>query len=312
MKFQNIQAFEKYVASAPSLSLLVILAPLEEERKKIIAGLLLQLQRKEPELKLFCYEAGEDSVERIIGQLNTRDLFAPKSLVVVEKSELLKKEELLSFSLSSHLILSGSSLKASLEGALVLDLSQEKPWDRVRRLKEGLAAQAAKEGKRLLQEALSGLFEGVGPDLLRLEQELKKVICFVGERTQIELKDIQAVCSFDSLATGWQIAENLVWEEAPLKEPPSFDFSLLGQIRYHLQLGEQMSGLASPDEMLKAIPSLKPKSLEKFLPVVQRRGGRFFREGLKALFQLELACKNSSLSPDLLWSRFQAQLASLR
>jgi DNA polymerase III subunit delta len=317
--YSNLENFKKKLQAAElNPCCCLVLVPVEAERKKICAEVVAHLRQKNPDLRPLYFEAGDAPLEKILAQSKMGDLFETEPLIIIEKGELLKKEEyplltpFLTPSLASvHFILSAASLKQGAEWGeevLTINLTHEKPWERQRRLNLWLTEEAKREGKILEQEALSLLFERVGLDILQLEQELAKLICFVGERSHILLQDVRLMSSSSERLTGWQVAESLIWEETPLKEEPPFDLSLVGQVRYHLQLGLQMSMLPSKEAIVKALPSLRPKSLERYLPIVQKRGSSFFVEGLKALFELEMACKGGSHQIQLFWTRFKARL----
>ena len=295
-------------------SLLLVLSPYEAERKKIIEKICGQV----PSLKPIRCEAGI-GFPQILEKILSPDLFEPQLFFILDKCELLKKDELASLEKnlgSAYLILSGSSLKGTLEHPALktFDFTKEKPWDRAPRLKQWIIEEAKAKGKTFASNALSALFDRIGPDYGQLQQELTKLLCFVGEKPSIELKDVQALVFSTQAATGWQLAESLVWEEKNLLKDPPFDFSFLGQIRYHLQLGQQISSLlqrgVQPHEMIAHMPALKPKALDKYLPIIYRRDKDFFKHALNALFECELRCKSSSVSPDLLWSAFKSKLQS--
>lgn len=273
----------------------IVLAPSEADRKKLVAKILGRL----PSSTVVRYEAGETPFAEILAQVAARDLFETASVIVVERCELLKKEDLaLLVGDYPHLILSGASLKQNVPSAQMTDLTAEKPWDRKRRLANGLIEEAAVQNKKLAPEALSYLLDEVSLDPMLLEQELNKLACFVGERTLIALADARALCQPLVQLTGWQVAENLIWGETPLREEPPFDFSWIGQIRYHLQLGEQIRTGGAPS-----------RQTEKYLSLVKKRPSHFFAEGLKSLFRLELSTKTSTLDPSLAWVRFKAELS---
>lgn len=332
MRYQQLPPFEKQLQEAfpDHLSpIYMVVAQDSFERKNIIKNILAILQKKEVSLSTIFHEAGAQPVEKTLEQLNTRSLFGGCTAVVLEGIEKLKKAEgevLASYlerpARFSYLILGGSSLK-SLPGlyqkgkkeVVLVDLSEEKPWDRQRRLKEWVIVQAAKEKKAFSSEAAAQLLEQIGPDLPTLEQELLKLLCFIGERNRIELKDVQTICSSRTVATGWQISEAIVWGGKPLQHDHmdlSALLALVGQIRYQLQIGHQIGACleqgVKPHELAGYFPTLKPQMLDKYVGEVKKRKADFFARGLQSLFNLELACKSSSSDPKLLFDLFISKL----
>jgi len=180
-------------------------------------------------------------------------------------------------------------------------------------LKQHLIVQAQAAGKTLSSEALAYLLKETGHDMAFLEQELFKLLCYSGERAHISLQDAQTLTPAHNKATGWQVAESLIWGEGSVALPAEGDLSMLialvGQVRYHLQLGCQIATDLSAARA--QFPHLKPQLFEKYQQIVKKRGPLFFQEGLLALYTLELACKSSDFAPALLWGRFTAKLHTL-
>jgi DNA polymerase III delta subunit len=298
-------------------SIYIVLSPSESERKKLIIKIVSKIFNP----VIFSYVAGEDSMERVCSQLQEPDLLASATVVILDKCELLKKEE--SAALQEYLeknsspqtffILQGAFLKHRLQNKelILFDYSAEKPWQRQSRFKEWLRAKAKEEGKVLTGDVVEMLLAEAGDDLLRLEQELFKLVVFVGERAKIELADAKQLLSSAALLTGWQIAESLVWGDGKIKES-AFDLSFIGQIRYHLQLGEEITSCLerglSPQEIFTSLAHFKPKMLEKYLPLAQQKRRGFFKKGLQALFELELNVKSSGVGAEHLFAHFQGQL----
>lgn len=334
MRYQQLPAFEKQLQEAfpDHLSrIYMVAAPDAFERKNIIKNILAVLQKKETSSSVVFHEANALPIEKILEQLNTLSLFGGANIVVLDGIEKLKKadgETLAGYlehpSRFAYLILGGASLKSHAglyqkgkKEVVLIDLAEEKPWDRQRRLKEWILAKAAKEKKTLNADAAAQLLEQIGPDMPALEQELLKLVCFVGERPRIELKDVQTICSSHTVASGWQISEALVWGSRPLKQDHmdlSTLLALIGQIRYQLQIGHQIEALLSqgvhPHELAGYFPSLKPQTLDKCTNEAQRKKRGFFAHGLKLLFDLELSCKSSSTDPELLYDIFTTRLAT--
>lgn len=280
---------------------ILVLSGFEMERRRVVHTLSTL-----PRLK---YEVGV-SLNQLMEAIQSFDLL-PASCFILDKVEGLKKEEaeqlLESIPPTSLLILSGSSFKGSVKGMRVYDFTKEKPWERLSRLKLWLQEEAKLMGKTVTPSALTFLIEKVSQDFGQLEQELAKLSCYVGERPLIDLQDVKMISSSLQEVTGWQLAEALIWEGRIPAEEPLFDMGLIGQIRYHLQLGEQIASLLENQQPLSQIP-LNHKQLDKYLAVVKERPRSFFQRGLQLLFECELACKNSAIPQPLLWMRVKAEL----
>jgi DNA polymerase-3 subunit delta len=153
-----------------------------------------------------------------------------------------------------------------------------------------------------------------------LEQEVSKVITYVGERKEITLSDVHALCSAQKSATFWQLAETMVWREAPAKTEELLDLSsllpLLAQLRTQLQQGMTLAVLleknAPHSEIAHYLPTVKPSALDKLIPVARARRAYFFKRALDILFDVELMAKNSSFEPALLLDLFLTKITLLK
>jgi len=211
LKFQSTPAFEKHLNEAFPDHLshaYMVLSPSDFERKKMIEMILSTLHRKEKMIEV-AFDASSCPIESILDQLNSYSLFGNHSLVVLDRIEKLKKTacEALAHYLSApsqttFLILGGSSLKGLTElyqkgkkELVILDLSEEKPWDRKARLRQWLIKEASHAKKRLAPDLIDYLMEKIEPDMQSLHQELEKLIVFTGEKNAIGLQDALKICS---------------------------------------------------------------------------------------------------------------------
>lgn len=314
MKFTNLAAFEKHLfeASPQHLSrVYMVVAPVEFERRKIIETIIKALRPDATN----AFDAQDGPIEKVIAQLNTLSLFGSRPLTILNSFDKLKKadqEPLAAYlqkpSPFSYLILSGSSLKScdlyqkAQKEVILLDLSEEKPWDKEKRLREYLAKEAVREGKTLSPDLIAHLFSEIGPDMASLNSELFKLVSYVGCRPKITLDDAKAICASYQTLSGWQLAEGIIWDstypDAPIDT--SVLIPLIGQLRYHLQVGYQIcEGTA---------PYLKAAQADKFMSLSRKFGPHYFKKGLEALFELELSSKSSGIAPDLLLDVFIAKL----
>lgn len=71
--------------------------------------------------------------------------------------------------------------------------------------RRGLKARA----KDISDEAMAELLARIGPNARQLDSELEKIALYVGERNQITLKDVQAVCARNKLSRAFALGDAL-------------------------------------------------------------------------------------------------------
>jgi len=324
LKLQSVAAFEKHLHEAfpDHISpVYLVVTSCDFERKKMVEKITQLLLHHDARSHLEHFDGEHASIEAVLGHLNTRSLFGGQSLAVVDR--IVKSDPLLAYLQAPNpeacLILASPAMKPAADlyqkgkkEMVVLDLSEEKPWERQRRLQEWLLVEAKKEGKVLQSDALGYLFENVGPDMPGLHQEFLKTLCYVGERAAITLKDVQAISPQRSLATAWQLAEGVVWGKEAVPEEKTSDVGFLlmflGQLRYHFQTGlrlaEYLEKKLHPAEIARQFPTLRSHTLEKYVAGAKAQKKEYFRRGLTSLFELEFALKSSPAHPALLFDRW--------
>jgi DNA polymerase-3 subunit delta len=331
VKFPSIAAFDKHLKEAfPDhlAPIFLIVTPDEYERRKNIDKITALIQKKDATVRIVRLSGLDDPIEQVKGELLTPSLWGGLTLVIYEAVDKIKNNEELGnlfahFPLGVHLVLGASGFKAvsalyqkGKKEVVVLDMSDEKPWEKERRLQEWLVNEARVQQKTLNSDVVHYLMQHLGPDLATLDQELSKLICFVGDKPRIELEDAKAICGTRDLFTGWQLAEKIVWEKATsLGEKLSdmgFLFPFIGQLRYHLKLGYRIAELIeikpTPGDIKHHFPTLRPQQIEKFFAQAKSRKAIFFHRGLEMLYNLEFASKSSPLDIAVLFDLFQAKL----
>ena len=76
---------------------------------------------------------------------------------------------------------------------VILDLSDEKPWDKQKRILTELHDRAKERGKKISSDATALLIQYHGNDGAILEQELEKIMTYIGDRSQVEKEDVQTL-----------------------------------------------------------------------------------------------------------------------
>ncbi len=324
MRYTNLKAFQKHlVSAAPSNFSRVYLASVaaDFEREKIIHSILSLVQS--PDSPATRLSGAEFAIRDFCDALQSPSLFGGESVWVLDELDQLNKKtleavgELIRQPLPGYLILGSrtKALSAAVEKlGVVLDLVDEKSWDRETRLTEGLIERAKNAGKRLESDVIPLLFERVEKESALLENELDKLICYVGDRSSIGSGDVLAVGASSRTQTLWQVAEEMVWEGGPLPSLEDTAFhGLLPILRSQLQMGLKIASLIEgqiPSDAWSAhLPKIWPKTLEKRTSQAARLGSSYFRKGIQALFEIELLSRGASTQYAALLSLFRSQMS---
>ena len=314
MKYTNLKAFEQassriYLVSIPDsqerLSLL-------EATAKRVLPLGCSLERFSPDQE--CRE--------LFDALSSPSLFGGEAAILLDECQDLKKkdvESLVSFlekgALFGFLFL-GSSGKTPLAKVVekvgsFFDMSEEKPWDKEKRISETLASFAKGEGRWLAPDAISLLLERLGPDLSLLMQEVRKLICYVGDNPAIGRSEVFRASPMSLSQIPWKVAEEIVWEGRGTFDVAMFH-PLLFSIRSQLQIGLKMTTLLeegiSPSEWAPYFPKMWPKTLEKRRSQASLLGSAFFKKGLDVLFKVESLSRTSSSQLEALFDLLRGSL----
>lgn len=319
MKFPSILAFEKHLKEATPEQFFLIVSPAEYERQKVFdkIGAVLKPSRK-------VWLSGlEATLTQVRDELLSPSLWGGVTVVIFDNVDKVKNlvELFAHLPPETHLIIGSGSFKPVSElyqkgkkEIVALDLSDEKPWDKERRLQEWLITRVKEQKKALSHESAVFLVQTLGADLAVLDQELGKLLCYVGEKEKIELTDVKAICGTRDLTTGWQLSEKLVWDRPiSLKGKASdlgFILPLIGQLRYQFQLGYEIAELLEKKtpmtDMKHHFPTVR--QLDKYIGIAKVRKPLFFSRGLQALYELEFSSKSSGVDTDILFDLFQGKV----
>ncbi len=337
LKYQNLSAFEKHLQQAAKVQLsrvFLIVSSCPYERKLINEKIFVAIRFKQQNLSHVMEDAAQGTVEERIANLNTSPLFSGTQMVYLDNIDKLKKNGLALLadyivhpSPFAYLVLGASAGKGLADlyakgkkEVIVCDLSEEKPWDRKERFKRYLIDKAMKAGKRWHGDAVDSLIENIGLNLPSLDQELGKLITYSGDKGELTLRDVQMLCAVQKSSSLWQLVEMIVWKEEPPRIEEIVDLSLLlpllSQMRVQLQHGMLLAVLlergAAHAEISRYLPTIKPSTLQKMLPVAKARRLGFFKKALDQLFEIELMAKNSSFEPGLILDLFLAKITLLK
>lgn len=322
-KFTQLKPFEKALQDRSLLAkkVFLILLSAEQERAILMQKIVSVCIPKDHDFEKF---SADIEFKTISDALLTDSLFFTDKVVYLDGVENLKKKDVdlfISFlenqKFSAYLIL-GSKGKTPLTKCVekigvVIDLAEEKPWDKEKRLVEVLTEVAKQEGKWITPDAISLLISRIGSDYMALTQELGKLICFIGDRPTIERSDIFKISPINQLETPWQMAEEIIWEDSFLFDPALFQnliFALRSQLQMGLKITSLMQDKVPVSEWSAYFPKVWPRTLEKRKQQAIQKGSLYFQKGLKSLSRMEFLSRNGHTDPNALFDLFRASLRS--
>lgn len=309
MKLQKFESLEKHLFQAHPdhlSNIYLISCSLEGERDFLLIHIAKIIEKKSNAVLL-----QSATLRRAIDFVRSTSLFGERLLATAE----IKKEEVALFSEYMKLPMRGTHLVLGVENGklaeelyqinvremILLDLSQESSFLRKRRLSDWITRRFESEKKNISSHVVEMLLQRSELDLRMIEQEIEKLLCFVGERKEICEKDLQAISIESSMQmNGFQLAEQLIEGKYPIYQLEDFtELSLLlGAIRYLFEEGLRFSSQIE----------LGKEPFNKRAALLKKRNSLFFQQGLCFLFQLELQAKRKSAIPQLLFDRFCAQV----
>lgn len=194
---------------------------------------------------------------------------------------------------------------------VVLHMAEEKPWQKEKAMVAWVQREAVQAGKRLGWGHAQELVKRVGLDEGIVQSELQKLFLYVGERQEVTLADIAAVCVRRGQESLWELGEalfSLQKGEAmriakELVEEGQSVHALLAHLRMQLRTGFHMAllfGKGGYPAVNKAFPFLKGNLLKEKVERVQGYGVERFRRGLVRIQQTELQAKSSGVDPEIL------------
>ncbi len=320
LRYNNKSSFLAQIKSAASTGFLsrvyFVGMPHDYERREICESILSYLPDN---IALERFSGVGLDVKILFDHLETNSLFGGEPVALIEDAEKITKNALQSlFPLNyGYLILAakGKSILLDLveKEGIALDLLNEKPWEKEKRIQSQLEVKVRSTGKTIAHDALALLLERQDLDIGLLEREIDKLICYTGDRLQIQTADVLAISTSSRSFALWQTAESLIWEGTGIAEEDHFH-ALIPALRAQLQLGLKISSLlsanASRDEWSKALPKVFPKTLEKRTAQAGRLGTRYFAKGLIELFDIELKSRTGVNQYGALLDLFRIKLVA--
>ncbi|MFA6118763.1 MAG: hypothetical protein WC688_02490 [Parachlamydiales bacterium] len=328
MKHLNIQSLKKHFETPgfEQFKIFLVVLPDNYEREKIFQYILNKINIKKFNLTR-CSK--EDSLDQIINIYQSPSFFGGDPLIILGDIEEFSKDDIQKLNNyikanNVNLIIgcqnkqSASILYSTIEkNGVLLDLSQEKIWEKEKRLTNYVIEKCSKFNKSISSSVVSSLLEKTSLDFAIIEGEVEKLIIYVGEKNIIELDDVNSICYSNSMQTIWQIADDMIWGNLNFNSD-NIDLNnfhlLISAIRYQLQLGYKIAELMEnnrSDEIPILFPKIYPRALEKKKEIVSLNGTEFYKEALKALFEMDYLSKSINLHFLSLLDIFKSKLIYL-
>ncbi|MCE5317649.1 MAG: DNA polymerase III subunit delta [Parachlamydia sp.] len=321
MKYTSLRALEAHLTEAAPDHLAALYAILGKDdflRKTAYARLKQFLPQSD--LAMTVLEGDGVAIKALSNALYSSSLFSQKSCVVIHTCDKLTKpcmEWLEAYFAKPTpqliLILTASTLhhgttffKKIEKYGVVLDIAEEKPWEKERSCTEWVHQTLTVAGKSLDSQTALALVKQVGTDGETLKQEMEKLLCYIGERREISPKDIQTICTGINSETVWQLGEAIFRLDAPtalrishaLLEDGTPLLSLLRQIRSQFQTDLQVCAIlangGAPSDITSQFAYMKGNILERHCQAARNYGLLRFKEGLLKIDASELQAKNGA------------------
>lgn len=331
MKYNQIRAFEKHLSEASPdhfSNLYLVLSKEAFDRKSCTDKLFSHLLKdeKQKELAFKAYEADTLNAREVVAEIRTPNFFVKRQVFLIKNIDKLKANALKelepcleSLIKGSYLILEGATLSSALTfykkvekaGIIVEIAAAEKAWEKERSIADWLQTTAAENGKQLKPDACQTLIRSLGTDKQLLHQEIQKLFCYVGERKEISVFDVSAICLSIPQETIWELGEAIFSGNAAIALSASKNLlaatdaiPLLRQIRNQFQTGYQIASILAngggPEEIMQSFAYMKGNILTKNMQTAQRYGVERYKKGIVAIDNTEVALKNSAVDPEIL------------
>lgn len=329
MKFDNLRTFEKYFTDSPSTPLspmYLITAKESLERDEALNLLIRVFQRAKKKKNCLFFEGEKINDQEFSEALQSRSLFESSSLIVLKQSDKLRKslqvlmESFLEDSSPLHvLILVAPSLskntnfyKSIEKKGVVLDLPEERPWEREKRLMESTQKIFSEERKSISYPACQSLVRRSQGNSHILSQEIEKLICFCDQKKEVTLQDVEVISSYEESETIWKLGEAIFSFEVTLalriarklfREGTPF-LTLLRQIRVQFQTDYQVALMLdcgkSDKDISSEFPYMKDSILKKHIQNAKNYGSDRFKKGIIAIDETEAKVKNAFADDEIL------------
>lgn len=331
MKYQTLESLEKHIASAKDIGLstvyLIVAKDAYErgEALRLFSKLEGDAQRVDGDNCCISELSRDLDVLPFFGAHRrlflTTTLKPKKALVDVLENYLKGPNPALTLIVALPELRANSSLfKAAEKAGVVLTLSELAPWEKERALPSWVQAYGKKAGKVFSQKVAQAVVLQLGHDKGVLSSELDKLFCFVGERKEIEIKDVKTICSQQESVSTWDLGEAVCLLDGSralrlgraLMRGGGEIIGILRQLRHQIQVDYQVAELmeASPSLIGERFPYMKGWVLSKHQKNAKTYGVQRFKRAILLIDQAESRLKSQQVDSEVVLDLLLSQLCT--
>ncbi len=324
VRYNQYKAFEKHLqSSAPSNFSSLYSLIIKDSGERALAFDLLKKKLNAETVLLF--HADAQGEKELLNQLDDLSLFAGRQLLHLQGCEKLSKatqailEKRIQHILPSiTLVLSaetisrqGAFYKAIEKHGVILDIGEEKPWEKEKSLAEWITERAHQEKKPIDPDAVNLLARGTQGSLAILAAEWEKLLIYCNDKAKITTADVHSICCLAPNDTSWQLGESILAQNPKgaletahrlLDQGVSF-FPLLRGVRHQVQTALFIATAereGKRDWISQKYPYLKGQMLEKQVQAAARFGPRKLAQAIQTIDEFEFKAKDGCDDPKLL------------
>lgn len=324
MKYNQYKAFEKHLqSSTPSNFSALYSLIIKDPGERALAFDLLKKMLNAATVVLF--QADSQGEKDLLSQLDDLSLFPGRQLLHLQGCEKLSKAGQISLEKriqhilpSIILVLSAETLskssnfyKAIEKQGVILEIGEEKPWEKEKSLAEWIIERTQQAKKTIEPDAVNILARGTQGSLAILASEWEKLLTFCGEKTKISASDVHSICCLSSNDTGWLLGEAILAQNSKqaletahrLLDQGTSLFPLLRSLRHQVTTALFLATAereGKRDMISQKFPYLKGHMLDKQVQAATKFGPRRLAGAIQLIDEYEFKAKDGCDDPKLL------------
>ncbi len=335
MKYTNIKSFESHLreSSKQHLMDLYLICDKEDFTCRLLVKHIVTLSDLgQPKVLL-----GEDvSLATLETYLFGMSLFTDKEIVIIHQIHKLKKPILDALARfldhpnpGIRLILTCRErdqhlfFKKAEKAGVILDLLQEKPWEKEERLAKWIEQSVRSAKKNMTYATAMQLVKRIGPTQGLISGEIEKLICYVNARIDITIEDVKVLSSIALHDTVWKVG-NYLLEGALAKALKVVDYLFnqglvlpvfVATLRHQFQNSYQLLSLKEEGKSYQEIEQSLPKQRGKFfiknLQLAEIYSHANLKQALMRIHEIEVQSREIMSNPRAVSELLCIQIAKI-